>query len=462
MEREELQSLLNTPTQLKKKIESETPSRKYAEWAKQYNPKLHDITDKAKRPDKQIETDNGLMVVPVARIPISLQKKIVHLAAAFLCGRPIKPHAQAVDSKQSDLLKLIQKVWDDNKLDYMSQQICRLLFSETECAELWYTEPVEASYWKGTGIDKAKFRLRMKPIARSLGDSLYPVFNTYGDMIAFGRGYYIKVDGKDVEHYDLYTDEFIYKGTVDNSELAFTTENNVIGKIPIIYYSQANPEWDDVQELIDRYETLTSNHADTNDYFGSPIIKVSGEIKGLSKKGERGKILEMENGADANYMSWDQSPKSVELEYNNLVRNIFDLTDTPNISFETMKGLGTFSGIALKMLFLGAHLKAAWHEENVGQSVQRRINYIKAALGKFDTSKENDLKELIVKPVFEYYMPKNELEMVELLTTATGNKPIMSQKTAIQLNDLVENKAEELKEVKDEAASEGALNNQFN
>ncbi len=462
MEREELQSLIETPNELVKRIQAEVPTSNYTTLRKQYDPKLHAITDTGKRPDKLIyDTDGKLKsTVPVARLPISMQKKIVHLAAAFLCGKPIKIHAAAKEGAEKDLLTVIKKVWDDNKLDYLSQTIARLLFSETEVAELWYTERVDADYWKGSPMEAA-FRLRMKIIANSLGDTLYPLFNQFGDMIAFGRGYSVKVNGSNQDHFDLYTETTIYKGVKSNNEIVFVNEANVIGKIPVIYYSQPLAEWSDVQELIERLETSVSNHGDTNDYFGSPMVKVSGEIKEFSTKGESGKILELENGADASYMSWDQSPKSVELEHKNLITFIHELTDTPNISFESMKGLGVFSGIALKMLFLSPHLKAASKEENFGMGIQRRLNYIKAAIAKLNI-KSFEKVTLSLKPVFEYYLPTNDLEMVEMLNTATGAKATISQETAVNLNTLIEDKEGEITKLKEQEKSEGALNDQLN
>jgi SPP1 family phage portal protein len=408
-----------------------------------------------------VQDDNGTRSEKVARIPISMQKKIVQLAAAFLCGRPIKVKSQTSGASEENMLKVIKLVWSKNKLDYLNQTIARHLFSETEVAELWYTEAADQDYWKGTPNEKAKFRLRMKIICHSKGDKLYPVFNSFGDMIAFGRGYYVKVDGTNEEHFDLYTDQTIYLGKKSANGIEFTKQENVIGKIPVIYYNQEAPEWNDVQELIERLETLASNHADTNDYFGSPVLAVAGKVEGLSKKGESGKVFEMTNGSTANYLSWDQSPKSVELEYNNLFRLIFELTDTPNISFEAMKGLGTFSGIALKMLFLGAHLKASSHAENFGMGVQRRINYIKESIGKLNIQDFASTVALDVTPEFEYYLPKDETELINLLTTATGGKAVMSQETAVAQNDLIEDKEKEMELIKAEKESEGALNEQF-
>jgi SPP1 family phage portal protein len=450
MEQLEFDALKTTPESLVKKIqEAKNTSDKIAKAQKEYQPSTHDITDPAVRRDKIVESDNGPETVPVARLTIPMQKRIVALAAAFLVGNPIKLQAAPIDQLQTDLLAVVQRSWDDNKLDYESKALAKLMMAETEVAELWYTEPAEPGYWLGTVNDpNAKFRLRMKILANKYGDSLYPVYNNAGDMIAFGRGYTVLEGEKKIEHFDIYTADSVYS-LIKLEEWVMTTVANPVGKIPVIYYSQEAPEWDDVQSLIDRFEKVISNHADTNDYFVSPMVFVEGEIEGFAKKGESGKVLIGKGGAKAEYLTWDQSPESLKLEINNLRGLIHDMTDTPDISIEQMKALGTYSGIALKMLFLGAHLKAADKEEIFGKGIQRRLNFLKSALAKINVSLEQGVP-MKITPKFEYFLPKNDEELITVLSTATGGKPTMSTKTAVRNNPFVIDAEAEFEEIKAE------------
>lgn len=470
MEQEKLIELIEKPEELQKAIVAEkTNGFKITDLVKQIDPKQHAIADKAARPDKVVVTDATTRTVEVARLPIPMQKRIVRLAATFLCGRPIELVSNQVAEAEKNLLEVMQKTWKDNKLDYKSKKLAKLMMAETECAEIWYTEEAEEGFWKGTvneGKSYVKFKLRMKILSPGLGDQLYPVFNAAGDMIAFGRGYTVAIEGKKVERLDLYTAEKFYYFTKSDTgwQEAKKPEENIVKKIPVIYYSQEAPEWYDVQDLIERFEKSISNHADTNDYHASPtIVSQNAKIVGFAQKGEQGKLIEVEGqNADVKYLSWDKSPDSTKLEQENLLNLIYSLTDTPNISFEQMKGLGTFSGIALKMLFLGAHMKASDHEENFGESVQRRLNYLKAAMVKVNEKDLSGSETMYVEPKFTYFLPKNEQEMIEMLTTAAGpDKPIMSRKTAVTLNPLVEDPENELELIKDEANSSEELDNQF-
>lgn len=466
MEKATLVNLIPNTDELIKKIEDEKTKKKtdITKFLKEFNPKEHDIHDKSKRQDKTITDENeNLTTIPVARLSIPMQKRIVNLSASFLCANPITLSAAPKDEAEKNLLDLVTRVWNDLKLRYDSQEIARIMMSETEVAELWYIEDAEQDYWDNSILSGTQFKARMRIIANSKGDTLYPVFNSAGDLIAFGRQYELKmVDGTKEEHFDLYTDDNIVLNTKANGVWLQEIKTNILRKIPVIYYSQLAPEWHDVQEMIDRFEKSISNHGDTNDYYGSPMVKVKGKIKGFAKKGESGKVLELEPNAEADYMTWDQSPESVKLEQQNLRSLILDFTDTPDISFDNMKGMGTFSGFALKMLFMAAHLKASQKEETFGKSIQRRINLIKAILVAFNESKLKPGSSVDIQPVFDYFLPKDEQGAIDLLVAATGNKPVLSRKTAVSLNPLVKDATQELQQLKEEQKEDNTLDMQFN
>lgn len=421
----------------------------------QYHIDGHKVQNPAFRQNKTVqvtEVVDGIeksvtKSVNVSRLALPIQKKIVDLRAYFLCGNPIEIVDNAASDQEARFAQAVQKIWTDAKLDFDSKKIAKILFSETQVAELWYAEQVEPDYWNGTPLEGAKFKLRMRVLSNGQGDKLYPLFNVNGDMIGFGRGYETFLEGKKVEAFDFYTETRFYFARKASSDWEVTELDNVFKKIPVIFYSQARPEWYDVQSLIERLETLMSNHADSNDYFGSPIVKVKGNVKGFSSKGEQGKVLEIDEGGDASYLTWDQGPGSIELELKNLRSQIFDMTNTPDISIEQMKSLGTYSGIALKMLFMSAHLAASDKEELFGKGIQRRLNFLKVAVSKI---KEEFSGSLYVElsPRFEYFLPKNDQEKLEMLSLAVSNKQLMSRSTAIKLNPLVENADKELEDIK--------------
>ena len=77
-----------------------------------------------------------------------------------------------------------------------------------------------------------------------------------------------------------------------------------------------------------------------------------------------------------NYVSWQNAPESVKLEIETPLKMIYTITQTPDISFDAVKGLGAISGIALKLLFMDAHLKVQDKREIFDDYLQRRVNII--------------------------------------------------------------------------------------
>lgn len=429
-------------------------------YKKHLNPKEHDVCDPLKRRDKKVKVDladldieaeerknikvvtggsgesENFRIEPVARVALAIQKLIVKRAVAFTFGNNVTLNAEPVEgTKEADVLTAAKRVLFDNKSRTLNRKVARAIYSSTEAAELWY--PVEkptANY----GFD-SKHKLRVAIFSPLNGDKLYPYFDETGDMLAFSREYVIK-DNAGVKHtfFETYTDAVITRWTLESSQWQLMEgypKPNIIGKIPIIYGRQPGVEWEDVQNLIDRLEKLLSNFADTNDYHASPKIFTTGTILGWAKKGESGAVIEGEEGATAKYLSWAQAPESVKLEIETLLRMIYTITQTPDIAFDSVKGIGAVSGVALKLLFMDAHLKVQDKMEIFDDYLQRRLSVIQAYLSVMNT-KDAAFKaacgSLTIEPEIVPFMIEDEAANVNLLLAATGQKAICSRKTAVQ------------------------------
>jgi SPP1 family phage portal protein len=425
---------------------------------KQIDPYQHKVFDQTLRPKKTVKKPAGKdsqgkvkyedRAEEVTRIAVPVQKLIVERAIGFTLGNPVTIQSDNEEGAETDLLNMIEKVWTDNKLQYFDRKLARALFSETEVAELWYFTKDE-DYWEKQGV---VLRPKVKILKASDGNKLIPKFDSYGDLIAFSREYSTEIEGKKVTVLDVYTKDKLmtYHKSGDGIVIA-KNEANPIGKIPVVYYQQPYPDWYFVQPIIERLETLLSNFGDTNDYFGSPMVFVQGQVTGFASKGEQGKVLQGEKGAEAKYLSWDSAPEAVKLEIETLLELIYTNTQTPNISFSQMKGLGNLSGVALKLMFMDAHMKVENKIEILGEMFQRRLNLLKAMCGKVaDSSLEEAVKTLTVEPVFTPYLPRNEKEELETLNIGAGGKAVMSQKTAVKNNPYVQDSEAEMEQIKEE------------
>lgn len=447
----DIQELLTRqPNDIANFFKSKASDKNFKEFINQYDPEKHDVHDTTIRPKKVVKTDAGTTLKDVTRLSLPFQKLIVDRAAAFLVGDGIKLIADPDGEKEQLLYDMIQKTWHDNKLDYKTRQLARAWMSETECAEYWWFQD-NKDFWKGTDVKVGgRARMKMQVLSPSSGDNLYPYFDQYGDMIAFARGYMVDK----TEHLDVFTAEKLMYFKKDLNWTITENKENKLGKIPIVYYSCDRPEWSDVQYLIERYETMLSNFADQNDYFAAPIVKIKGRVTGFAEKGESGKMITMEENADASYLTWDQAPEAIKLEKESLQELIFSMTQTPDISFQQMKGLGAnVSGIALKLMFLDAALKTLKHQEEFGEGMQRRINILKKGMSLISTSVEPAIT-MQIEPEFTFYMPSNDQEIVNTLVTAVGGKPIMSRKTAVENSPYTLNSEKEMEEIKDDEAGD--------
>lgn len=464
---------------------------------KEYDVYSHSVmvNDESNRPDKKmykpiIDQVTGEPVIDeitgkpkvtssftkVNRVPASFQEIIVSRRVSFLLGNNVKYDSTFNDNKKDEkaIVEFVHEIEDNAKTLYKNKEVARRMMSELQCAELWYlTELKEAGFWnyivQKLGIKKPSFQLKMMVLSPSLGDILYPLFDEYGDLIAFAREYKIQEDGKEITHFDIYTSDYTYKYVnrdngfeIDNQAINSGIIPNPVQKIPIVYYKQDKPEWANVQKMIERLEKLLSNHGDMNDYFGEPILAIFGQLISAINKGDSGKIIQMSENAKAGFLALDSPPESIKMEIENLEKFIYALSQTPNISFAEMKAMGKdVSGYAIELLFLDAHLAAIAKEEIFGIGIQRRVNLIKSIIGNvLDVSLSEASKTVRMKPVFTPYMPKNMKELIEMLNTAVYNEIISSQTATEKLEEagFIPDASLEQERIKEEAAESSKLN----
>lgn len=408
-----------------------------ADYASEYNNK-RDIRDSqvGKRKDKVVKQE----VIPVTKIAIPFQRKIVKSAASFLFGSPVK----LVSKDDNDHLAKIREVWRKLRMDQKLLEFCKTAKSETEASLVFF-------HVKKEGEDPY---LKARVLSNKNG-KVYPIIDAYGDMVAFGWEYTAREGDEDVKYLYVWTKDKVILSVGDGSKwepVEGYPQENPFDKIPVVYLSQDEPEWWEVVELIDRFEMRFSKWADTNDYFGAPMYKAKGGVKSFPKPDDTGKIIKLEvietdKGniieADLDVLSWDHAPESVKMELDTGKGLIYGMTDTPDLSFDSVKGLGSISGVALELLFFGSIIKAKWDMGDYVTVVSRAVNIMKAGMNNIVKGEFTVDEELEIDIEFTSILPQNLKETIEILTEANGGKPIMSQKTAMKNNPLVDDVKEE-------------------
>ncbi|RYU93846.1 phage portal protein [Emticicia agri] len=420
----------------------------------QYQVAEHPVFDLRNRPDRKVLKEDGSFERwdAVNRLGLPIQKKIVGASVAFLFGNPVKLSCQTRNQAETQVLELVKKILYANKIDSFNRRIARDLFRATAVAEVWFAVG-ESSDEKHTDYGfETPYRIKVMKLSPWDGNELYPYFDKYGNMTAFCRAYRLFADKKEVAYFEVYTnEEYKLFEKTDDGWQEIESSINSIGKIPVVYAREEQSDWADVQTAIERLEHLLSNFADTNDYHGNPKIFIEGEIEGFVKKGESGAIIQGEKGAKASYLSWDHAPESIRLEIETLFRVIYSFTQTPDISFDTLKDLKQgISGVALEMLFMDAHLKVQEKREIFDEYLQRRTNILKAYIGWLKPDLKTPAAAMDIQSDITPYLIHDMDSVVRNMKSANGGKALISQRTAIEKSGLVANAEAELKQIKAE------------
>ena len=410
--------------------------------------------DAGANPDGSLKIIQREDTVSVAKLVLNYQVRIVESAVAFLYGSPVSINEVSYGKnfgKNEEILMVLQKALKTSNFNNMNRALARNVFIETKSAKLYFHVEVGD-----------KMEVRSKVLSSNNGDEFYANFNEYGDLDVFLRFYktkeYIGSELKEVEKYEIYTNSKIIKGIVGGEELSPIT--NTYQLLPVVFYTQDVSEWKIVKPLIDNQEMSLSKLNDTNDYHSSPVLALFGEIRDMPDKSDQGKILQFEEAedskgnrsfGDAKYITWSQEVEAKKLEMSICDKHIFADTQTADISVSTMMEFkpGQVSGSMLKTLLLDPVLKSVNKQEIFSTGLETELNIIKRILSVIENSKSYD--ELETEIIYNSILPENLPEVIDYLSMATGNKPIMSVDTAIDNLSIIKNKGKEKELLKEES-----------
>ncbi|MGL4519320.1 MAG: phage portal protein [Phocaeicola sp.] len=415
--------------------------------------------------------------VVVAKTVTNIPKKIVRTAAAFLFGGDMNI---AADNTEDGSLESFKMVFERKlKMKSIFMKFARTVFSETKAAMVFY--PVVKSKVIGLNNDNTpiiqktseiKVKILSLPKDENIEYEFYPHFDEDDDMDAFIHKYSAKNErGVHIECVKIYTANTIISAVKESGEWTIQKDRNLFGKIPVVYADVDRPEWEDIVSPMDRYEMRLSRVSDTNDYFADPMLKTYG-VTNLPSKETVGKELNFsmeidpDTGTsyhgDAEFLSWQQSIDSVKEEFNNLRHEIFSGASCPDLSFDTLIGVGDLSGVAREFMTLDAKIKATEQMEIFGPVVQRAVAIVQAGMANISHIKEAAAIESNYFEVsFGSILPKNLAEELQNLYTAGGGKAVNSQETLTARSPFTTNVKEEVKKLKDEEAATAASSNPF-
>lgn len=405
------------------KFNSEWDESKHKIMTDLYNYPDRIIDDEYEDADGNIQSTKRIQ--KLNRIPLAYQKEIVSIAVSFLFGNPVKYTNSLEDEAMYDAF---QAVLDKEKIMFTDREIAKANGRFTQCAELWWAAE-EANEYYGF---PSNYRLKCNLLSPDK-NKMYPYFNDQGDMIAFFREYEKRESGKKVKYYEMYTAQriAILKDVQGGIEVVSDTVNP-IGKIPIVFYQFENVEWSAVQPAIERLEEIASDKGEVNKKFSAPILALTGTITGSFSKDKSGKVLQLTgDGSSATFVQPPNASESLKDEQESLETIIYKLTQSINISPESLAGLGNMLATEnAAFLFMLPHLKVADKMAAYVPALKRRASVIKSFLQLMNASFRNS--DLDVEPVITPYIINNDAKFYEMLMAINDNQPLFSQKATME------------------------------
>lgn len=385
---------------------------------------------------------NGAKSIEAEKLRVNLQKKITETAASFLLAEPVSITANDPDNENGQ--KILQAI-RNNRLNNKLLEFAKVVMSETMAVFMFHE----------VGTDK-EIKARMY---NSDHGKYTPEYDVYGNLVAFYWEFVID----EVSHLWIFTDEYIHKYSgPGSSDLKYLgSDNHSFGVIPVVFHEQPEPEWFDTKEMIDRIEMILSKLAGSNNYFAFPILKMKGSTvknkdgkeEGLIDISDDGKSILLgiaeKNGqiveADAEFLQRDTGVDSIKLEMDFLKEFIFNISQTPDLSFDNVKGIGAISSRALELMLQDAINKAKGKMNQYRTVVERIISVFKHGMGIKDDELEFDIE-------FNISIPRDIAEEIKALVDANGGYPVMSQESSVSKSPYTKDVKTEIDQIKKETA----------
>lgn len=397
----------------------------------EYNPQLHKVM---RTPNKY---PVGRSPYVTCKHPRTRQRYINEVELFFLLGSPIK---WKKDAGEDDAFDLFTKFIKESRFNVTMRKAKRLAGAETECAKLYHiTRDAKTN----------EVRWQVVVLSRSTGYLLRPLFDQFGNLVAFAYGFKRKnAFGKTVQCWGVQTAEIIYDCEKATIGWEVNQYPNPTGKINIIYYKQPKA-WDGVEPRIDREEELDSKIGDANNYFADPVLMGTADaIKSIYSPETRGKLVRLSGEKSRlEYLNPPQASGMRKEEKDDLKESILFDSFTPDFSIEKMRGFGTLTGKAIRNAMILGYIKRAKNIEIYEELVDREKNVIIELLKFIHPEMKTKLSELEIS--FEFGEPFADDEQATWAAIANLYKAgLISLETAVTMLALAKAPEEEIDRIR--------------
>lgn len=292
-------------------------------------------------------------------------------------------------------------------------------------------------------------------------------FIVYDDTIEqrelFAVYYYIKEDSRAIRPMQyiatVLTKNFKYEMNILDVEGAQPLtktderEEHFKGEIPIIEYLNNKFAFGDFEQqipLIDAYNALMSDRVTDKEQFIDAILALYGSMladeaqsEDAMKQLKKERLIELPEGAKAEYLTRTFDENGVEILKKALEQDIHKFSHIPCMSDENFAG--NVSGVAMEFKLLGmdniTKTKTRYYRKGLRKRLRIFCNYLNIRSGVI-------LDANGINPVFTRGLPKNLLEISQIVSNLWGK---VSRKTLLSQVPFVDDVDEELQVLEKES-----------
>lgn len=422
--------------------------REWEKLRKEYDPKEHPVMTDPDYQDKV--TEDG--VEKVTRITQDLQRLAVKRTTELVFGIPVKRIYKTQTEGEKLAAQVIEAILDRNRIDSVNTERGNMLFASCEVATLWYAVEEQNSLY---GVD-SKLKIRCKSYSPMRGDNLYPLFDETDDMVAMSFGYKRKQGDKEIEYFDVYTNNLHIRYMNEGSWVEQVREPISIMKIPVAYMYRPTPIWEDTSNIVYEIEWSLSRNGNYLRANSAPIFVVAADEEiefGEEKQNEWKKVFQYPKGSVAGYVTWEQATEALKFHVSELRQSFFTQLQLPDWSYENMKST-PMSGEARKMMFIDPQMKAKDESGRLIEMLDREINIIKAFTKIILPGKDKEIDSLQVETIITPFTIRDTKEDAETIMTMTGGKAIMSQEEGVRELGKSQDVDETMRKLRNEAMAD--------
>lgn len=424
--------------------------RKSLQW--QYDPTKHPVMDRALYPD--IANPDGTYE-QVTRVTYDLQRLAVKRMTELINGIPVKRVYSPNNDRQKEVAAYLEAIFARNRIDAVNIERSNMLFASCEVMTLWYAvEQPNENY----GF-KSNIKIRCANYSPMQGDELYPLFDEYGDMIAMSVAYRRKVGRRNVDFFDCYTADHHYKWSNENDWQLVEDDTYAVGKIPAVYMYRPAPIWENTSDIVYEMEWAMSRNGNYLRKNSKPIFVVFAdqEIAYGQEKSETEEsraVLQYPKGSSAQYVTWAQAVENLKFYMDELRQSFFTQLQLPDWNYEKMSQMA-LSGESRKQLFIDAQMKVKDESGRLLEFYSREVNVVKQFLiAALPSGYEADIHALPVEIEITPFSITDDKDTVDVLMTANGNKPIISQRESVELLGWSNDVDKTLQQISDESMAD--------